>query len=239
MPWAPETPQVGAGAQAACDLYQQAIGFLPEAALCSRPPVLGSPSLRYAACILNPRRSPGEASCVGPWAVAAPELPPRSPNQRGSAHPKLHSPKLVLFPQSGTALSPLSCASPKMPHSTDPGASEHPTTGVWRSAHTQAAGIAGRPWQHRCSSTKPISSTAFGTVAREAAKTALQEPHVPGRPQHSAGTLTLAPTGKSSKTSMPGRVAAILHCVAIYSLRTSQRDAGSGKRGARSRAELG
>lgn len=70
---------------------------------------------------------------------------------------------------------------------------------------------------------------------------------MPGRPQHSAGTLTLAPAGKSSKTSMPGRVAAILHCVAIYSLRTSQRDgeaggrpqrAGSGKRGARSRAEL-
>lgn len=91
-----------------------------------------------AVCGVHPgsRRSPGEASCVGPWAVAAPELPPRSPNQRGSAHPKLHSPKLVLFPRSGTALSPLSCASPKMPQSTDPGASEPPTTAVWRSAHT-------------------------------------------------------------------------------------------------------
>lgn len=43
----------------------------------------------------------GGVSCIGPWAAAAPELPPRSPNQRGSARPKLHSPPKATQPEAG------------------------------------------------------------------------------------------------------------------------------------------
>jgi len=229
VPWAPETAQVRAGAQAACDLHKRAVSFLAG--------VLGSQSLLYEVCVPDPRRRLGEASCIRPWAVAAPEVTPRSPDQRQHP-PKATQPDTGFVPLVGHgSLPPELCLPKNAPIPTDPGASEHLTARAWRSVHTQDAGRASRPVTATVLS---LHRNPFPALPSErcsgGCKATLHRAARAREAAGSAGTRTLGPRREVFQTLDAWACGRNSSPDAIYSLGTSRmKKAGGRPRGAEGR----